>query len=679
MNNIYNIGLDIGSTTVKIIVINIKNSIIHKEYKRHYSNVRETVFKMLKDSREKIGNNKIKINVTGSGAVDISKAFDIPFIQEVASGTKAIEDLIPETDVAIELGGEDAKITYVSGQLEQRMNGSCAGGTGAFIDQMAILLETDADGLNELSKDHDTIYPIASRCGVFAKSDIQPLLNEGAKKENIAASVFQAVVNQTISGLAQGRQIKGNVAFLGGPLTFLSELRERFIETLELDEHEIVFPKNSEYFVAIGAALNSNDSRIINYSNLIERINNKNNEPVHRNKELDPLFSTQDEYNEFVKRHNKAKVKRGDISNYKGKAYLGIDAGSTTTKVALIDDDRNLLYSFYGNNRGNPLNSVIFALKDLYSKLNDNIIIANSTVTGYGEHLIKSALKIDIGEIETIAHYKAADYFSNGVDFVLDIGGQDMKSLKVKNGVIDSVMLNEACSSGCGSFIETFAKSLNLDVETFAKKSYFSDHPVDLGTRCTVFMNSKVKQAQREGATVSDIAAGISVSVIKNALFKVIRLKSFEDLGEKIVVQGGTFYNDSVLRSFELITEKNVIRPDIAGIMGAFGAAIISKERYIDGKSTILDSSQLESFKVENHMERCGKCGNNCLMTISRFSDGRYFVSGNRCEKGSEYYVTSTNKKGKDKIPNLYNYKYKEAFNYTSAAIKESPRGLIGI
>ncbi len=679
MNNIYNIGLDIGSTTVKIVVLNSQNSIIYKEYKRHYSNVRETVFKMLVDSSKKVGKNKIKINVTGSGAVDISKAFDIPFIQEVAAGTAAIEEKIPETDVAIELGGEDAKITYVSGQLEQRMNGSCAGGTGAFIDQMAILLETDADGLNELSKNHDTIYPIASRCGVFAKTDIQPLLNEGASKENIAASVFQAVVNQTISGLAQGRPIKGNVAFLGGPLTFLSQLRDRFIDTLDLSDDEVIFPENSQYFVALGAAINSRDSKIINFEELISRINNKNNEPIHRKKELEPLFNNQKEYDDFIERHNKAKVKRGNIETYKGNVYLGIDAGSTTTKVALIDENSNLLYSFYGNNKGNPLKSATNALKDMYSKLNNNTVIAQATVTGYGEHLIKSALRIDIGEIETISHYKAADYFADGVDFVLDIGGQDMKSLKIKNGVIDSVMLNEACSSGCGSFIETFAKSLNLDVQTFAEKSYFSEHPVDLGTRCTVFMNSKVKQAQREGATVSDIAAGISVSVIKNALFKVIRLKSFEDLGEKVVVQGGTFYNDAVLRSFEMITGKLAIRPDIAGIMGAFGAAIISKERYTEGKSTIIDSKQLETFKVDNSMERCGKCGNNCLMTISKFSDGRYFVSGNRCEKGSESYVTNTNDKDYDEIPNLYNYKYKEVFNYKSPPLNESPRGLIGI
>jgi predicted CoA-substrate-specific enzyme activase len=679
MNNIYNIGLDIGSTTVKIVVLNNQNNIIYKEYKRHYSNVREAVFKMLLDSKTKIGNNKTKINVTGSGAVDISNAFNIPFIQEVAAGTTAIEEIIPETDVAIELGGEDAKITYVSGQLEQRMNGSCAGGTGAFIDQMAILLETDAFALNELSKDHDTIYPIASRCGVFAKTDIQPLLNEGASKENIAASVFQAVVNQTISGLAQGRPIKGNVAFLGGPLTFLSQLRERFIDTLNLNDDEVIFPDNSQYFVALGAALNSKDSKIINFNDLIKRINDKNNEPVHRKKELDPLFENQKEYDDFINRHDKAKVKRGSIEDYKGKVFLGIDAGSTTTKVALIDEDSRLLYSFYGNNRGNPLKSVVNALKDMYTKLHADITIGKTTVTGYGEHLIKSALKVDIGEIETISHYKAADYFADGVDFVLDIGGQDMKSLKIKNGVIDSVMLNEACSSGCGSFIETFAKSLNLDVETFAKNSYFSQHPVDLGTRCTVFMNSKVKQAQREGATVSDIAAGISVSVIKNALFKVIRLKSFDDLGDKVVVQGGTFYNNAVLRAFEQITNKKAIRPDISGIMGAFGAAIISKERYIKGKSTILSNSELSTFKVDNHMERCGKCGNNCLLTISKFNDGRYFVSGNRCEKGAEEYSLPSHNKKLNKIPNLYDYKYKEVFNYKSPSIKDSPKGLIGI
>lgn len=680
MNSVFNIGLDIGSTTVKILVLDEQDNIVHKEYKRHYSNVREALFTMLSDCHTIIADKKTKINATGSGALDVSKAFDIPFIQEVAAGTAAIQEKIPHTDVAIELGGEDAKITYLRGQLEQRMNGSCAGGTGAFIDQMAILLETDAQGLNELAKNHNTIYPIASRCGVFAKTDIQPLLNEGASKENIAASIFQAVVNQTISGLAQGRPIRGNIAFLGGPLTFLSELRERFIATLALSDKEVIFPKNSEYFVALGAAINAKKAKTMNYGDLLKKVQDRNNQPLQRKKELDPLFKGQKEYDEFIYRHNKARVKRKDINSYRGEAFLGIDAGSTTTKIALIDKDKNLLHSFYDSNRGNPLQSVISALKNLYEILdNKQIHIVNSTVTGYGEHLVKSALQVDMGEIETISHYKAADYFSSGLDFVLDIGGQDMKSLKIKNGVIDSVSLNEACSSGCGSFIETFAKSLNTDVKTFAKNSYFSEHPVDLGTRCTVFMNSKVKQAQREGATVADIAAGISISVIKNALFKVIRFNSFDDLGDKIVVQGGTFYNNSVLRAFELLTGKKVIRPDIAGIMGAFGAAIIAKERYTGASSSLLKKEELEAFEISSKMKRCGLCGNNCLLTISKFNDGRYFVSSNRCEKGAELYNSSKEEKTKEEIPNLYAYNYKEVFNYKALPLDKAPRGLIGI
>lgn len=675
----YLVGLDIGSTTVKIAVLNSKGNIVHKEYKRHFSDIKNTVTEIIKNSSESLKNSNIKISVTGSGAIDISKYLDIPFVQEVVACTKAIERFIPKTDVAIELGGEDAKITYLSGNLEQRMNGTCAGGTGAFIDQMAVLLRTDASGLNDLSKNHKTIYPIASRCGVFAKSDIQPLLNEGARQEDISASIFQAVVNQTISGLAQGRPISGKVAFLGGPLFFLSELRERFKETLELSDENAIFPEDANYYVAIGAALLSESYEKVEFNDFNNKINEKikNSKIEYRKKDLEPLFKDENDYNKFLARHNEHKAKRKDIKEYSGTAFLGIDAGSTTTKLVLITDTGEILFSYYGSNRGNPLNSAVYAVKELYKQIHSGIKIVYSAVTGYGEHLIKAALNVDIGEIETITHYKAADFFLNGVDFIIDIGGQDMKSMLIKNGVIDSIMLNEACSSGCGSFIETFARSLDMSVQNFAETAIFSHSPVDLGTRCTVFMNSKVKQAQREGATVSDISAGISFSVIKNALFKVIRLKSLDSIGDKIVVQGGTFYNNAVLRAFEQITGKEVVRPDIAGIMGAFGAAIIAKEKYnISMQTYFLNEDELNSFAFDTSMERCERCGNNCLLTINKFSDGRYYVSGNRCERGAEKYVHVVKK---EKLPNLYKYKYKRVFDYKSLSNEEAIRGIIGI
>lgn len=678
----YLVGLDIGSTTVKIAVIDNSNNIIHKEYKRHYSDIKSTVIEIIKSSAFYLKNSNIKISVTGSGAIDISKYLNIKFVQEVEAGTKAIENLIPHTDVAIELGGEDAKITYISGNLEQRMNGTCAGGTGAFIDQMAILLKTDPIGLNELSKKHSTLYPIASRCGVFAKSDIQPLLNEGARQEDIAASIFQAVVNQTISGLAQGRPIEGNVAFLGGPLHFLSELRQRFKETLNLSDENAIFPENANYYVAIGAAFMSKNNDAIDFDEFYKNTEStiKGTQVEYKRKDLDPLFRDEKEYIEFKNRHDKHKAKRKDINDYNGLAFLGIDAGSTTTKLVLITDQGEILYSHYSSNEGNPLTSVTNAIKNMYDQIHSNIKIAYTAVTGYGEHLIKAALNMDIGEIETIAHYKAADFFLNGVDFIIDIGGQDMKSMHIKNGVIDSIMLNEACSSGCGSFIETFANSLDMTVQEFAESATYSQHPVDLGTRCTVFMNSKVKQAQREGATLSDISAGISFSVIKNALFKVIRLTSSDSIGEKVVVQGGTFYNNAVLRAFEIITKKEVVRPDIAGIMGAFGVALIAKENYEEGKTTkFLNKDDLYKFSFDTDMQRCGLCTNNCLLTINKFSDGRYFVSGNRCEKGAEKYTKVEKSSSKNQLPNLYSYKYKRVFDYKSLAMNEAKRGIIGI
>ena len=674
----YLVGLDVGSTTVKIAVLDILGNIIYKQYRRHYSDIRNTVAEIIKNSSEVIKDAFIKISITGSGAIDVSKYLQIPFVQEVVASTMAIEKLIPQTDVVIELGGEDAKITYLSNNLEQRMNGSCAGGTGAFIDQMAVLMKTDATGLNELSKNHKTIYPIASRCGVFAKTDVQPLLNEGARKEDVAASIFQAVVNQTISGLAQGRPITGNIAFLGGPLYFLSELRNRFKETLDLNDENFICPEDANYYVAIGAALLAKDNETINFNEFYNKtMNLAQNDIVLRKRGLDPLFKDEDEYREFLNRHSKNKAKRKQIHEYFGNAYLGIDAGSTTTKLVLITEEGEILYSYYASNEGNPLHSAVKAVRELYSKLHNGIKISYTTVTGYGENLIKAALSIDSGEIETIAHYKAADFFLNGVDFIIDIGGQDMKSMIIKDGIIDSIMLNEACSSGCGSFIETFAISLEMSVADFANEAIFSSHPVDLGTRCTVFMNSKVKQAQREGATLSDISAGISFSVIKNALFKVIRLKSIDEIGDKIVVQGGTFYNNAVLRAFEKVIGREVIRPDIAGIMGAFGAALVAKSKYTENyQSSFVSKDKLDSFYFNTSMDRCGLCTNNCLLTVNQFSDGRYFVSGNRCERGAEKYTQVEKVK---ELPNLYRYKYKRVFGYKPLQLKDAKRGIIGI
>ena len=670
----YNMGLDVGSTTVKLIVLDGNENIVYSEYRRHFSDIRSTIINLIKEAYDVVGECKITVGVTGSGGLSVSKWLDVDFIQEVIACTKTVEEVIPETDVAIELGGEDAKITYFKGGIEQRMNGTCAGGTGAFIDQMATLLNTDAMGLNELSKGHSVIYPIASRCGVFAKTDVQPLINEGAKAEDIAASILQAVVNQTISGLACGKPIKGNVAFLGGPLYFLSELRERFIETLGLKDDEVIFPENPQLFVAIGAALLSRNKEFISFKELhkkVENISNINEEEVDR---LSPLFKLQSDYDEFEKRHSKSKAKRGKLEDCRGGVFLGIDAGSTTTKVVLINKDGEIVYDFYGGNGGNPLKKVIEILKDLYSKLPQGVEIINSAVTGYGEALIKAALHIDIGEIETIAHYKAADYFLPGVDFILDIGGQDMKCLRIKNGVIDSILLNEACSSGCGSFIETFGKSLNMRVEDFAKEAIKSKSPVDLGSRCTVFMNSRVKQAQKEGAEIADISAGLSYSVIKNALFKVIKIRDEKEMGEKIIVQGGTFYNDAVLRSFELISGREAVRPDIAGLMGAFGAAIISKERYVEGeKSTILSKEKVDSFQMTSDFRRCGRCGNNCLLTINKFSTDEEFISGNRCEKGLGI------DKIKEEVPNMYKYKFKRTFNYIPLKKDEAKRGTLGL
>ena len=671
----YKIGLDIGSTTVKLAVLGNENSLIYSKYQRHFSDIRSTIINLIKECYETLGNIDCRINITGSGGLSVSKWLNLGFVQEVIACSKTVETLIPRTDVVIELGGEDAKITYFKGGIEQRMNGSCAGGTGAFIDQMAILLNTDALGLNDYAKEYKVLYPIASRCGVFAKTDVQPLINEGAEKSDIAASILQAVVNQTIGGLACGKPIKGNVAFLGGPLFFLPELRQRFIETLNLSEDQVIAPENSQLFVAIGAALLSKKEKVTSLSKIVDKISDISNIKEDTEPRLDPLFKDEEDYKKFKDRHNKNVLKRADLDSYSGKAYLGIDAGSTTTKVALISEDSELLYSYYGSNEGSPLDKVVGIMKDLYEKLPETVEIVKSTVTGYGEALIKAALHIDIGEIETIAHYKAADFFLPGVDFILDIGGQDMKCLKIKNGAIDSILLNEACSSGCGSFIESFAKSLDMKIEDFANEALFSKAPVDLGSRCTVFMNSRVKQSQKEGAEIADISAGLSYSVIKNALYKVIKLRDEKDIGEKVIVQGGTFYNEAVLRSFELISGRETVRPDISGLMGAFGCAIIAKERYLeDEKSTLLPRHRIDEFKMTSSFRRCGKCGNNCLLTINSFSTEEEFISGNRCERG-----LGIEKLKEDKMPNLFNYKYKRTFNYKPLKKEEAKRGEIGI
>ena len=678
MSELLHVGLDVGSTTVKIIVMNKNGNTIYKNYQRHFSDTKNTVCSVLEDLLLKYPSNTFTIALTGSGAMSAAKFLGVDFIQEVVSCKRAVEKYIPKTDVVIELGGEDAKIIYFDQSIEQRMNGTCAGGTGAFLDQMASLLHTDTQGLNELAKTYQTIYPIASRCGVFAKTDIQPLINEGAAKEDIAASIFQAVVNQTISGLACGRPIRGHVAFLGGPLNYLSELRKRFIETLNLTDEEIIVPEEAHLLVAKGAALDSIGTSEITPDELSKKIENLRTSHDNTTKPLDPLFKNEDDYKKFKERHDKNKVTKKDLASYTGDCFLGIDAGSTTTKLVLIDRDGNLLYSLYGSNEGNPLNSVMNMLRKLYSELPEKAVLRYSGVTGYGEKLIQTALNVDLNEIETIAHYTAAKKFEPDVTSIVDIGGQDMKYIRMKNGSIDNIMLNEACSSGCGSFIETFAKSLNLEISKFVEEAIKSKTPVDLGSRCTVFMNSKIKQAQKEGYSVGDISSGLSYSVIKNAIQKVMKVRDVETLGNHIVVQGGTFYNDAVLRAFELIVGKNVIRPDIAGLMGAYGMALLSKEQYetnldMEYTSTILKTDELDKLEIKVTHTRCNNCENHCKLTINKFSNGQIHVSGNRCEKGAGI-VTKTKK-----LPNLVQYKYERLFNYTPLEEKDAPRGTIGI
>ena len=669
----YKLGIDVGSTTIKVVALDSYNKVIYNDYRRHFSNIKNTLIDSLEECFKKIGNFDLKITVTGSGGIGVAQWLQCDFQQEVIACTRAVEEFINKTDVVIELGGEDAKITYLKGGIDQRMNGTCAGGTGAFIDQMAILLNTDAQGLNILARDAENIYPIASRCGVFAKTDIQPLINEGAKKSDIAVSIFQAVVDQTISGLACGKPIRGKVTFLGGPLHFLDSLRERFIKTLNLKEGEYFVPENSEIYVALGAAILSENNEIISSKELIKKLNSISEKEIEDNF-LEPLFKNDKEYFDFKKRHDSSVVPKSDLKTYKGNIFLGIDVGSTTTKAVVLGQNGELLYSSYNNNEGSPLNKTLEILKELYILINKDTRIAKAAVTGYGEGLIKAALGIDIGEIETICHFRGAKEFMPNVEFILDIGGQDMKALMIKDGVINNILLNEACSSGCGSFIEGFSKSLGISIDEFAKLAISSKRPVDLGSRCTVFMNSKVKQVQKEGVSVSDISAGLSYSVIKNALYKVIKIRNFDELGKNIIVQGGTFYNDGILRSFEKITGINVVRPEIAGLMGAYGAALISKENHKENEiSTIITRDKINDFTIETSCERCGICGNNCLLTINKFSETEKYITGNKCERPLGEIAKKKN------VPNLYKYKLKRIFSYKPLSKEEAIRGEIGI
>ena len=725
-------GIDVGSTTVKVVALGENDELLYGAYERHRADIRNTIITVVNkafDSLEEVlpakENQTVSVKVTGSGGLSVSQWLNIPFIQEVVAATTAVRKIIPQTDVVIELGGEDAKITYFKGGVEQRMNGTCAGGTGAFIDQMAALLETDASGLNELARGATTIYPIAARCGVFAKTDVQPLINEGARREDIAASIFQAVVSQTISGLACGKPIRGNVAFLGGPLHFLDQLRERFVITLKLGEEQTIVPENSQLFVASGAAYSAErEIKCVNPSNkngtfptikqFRESLKNLVGAEMQEVQRLEPLFTTQEELDEFNKRHSQEKASTGDLESTEGPVFLGLDAGSTTTKAVLIDTKGRILWRFYDVNAGNHVDLAVKVLKSLYKILPEKCYIARSVSTGYGEALFQAALGVDAGEVETITHYRAADFFVPGVEFLLDIGGQDMKCLRMKDGAIVSIQLNEACSAGCGSFLDNFARTMGMSVQEFSKIALMAKKPVDLGTRCTVFMNSRVKQAQKEGAEVADISAGLSYSVIKNALFKVIKLRKASDIGKKVVVQGGTFFNDAVLRAFEKIAGVNVYRPDVAGLMGAYGSALIAMDQWEDlrrpkpddpdqtpkfVKSGIATLNQLESFKVDLELRRCGKCSNNCLLTINTFSTSgtegeekravRKFVTGNRCERGAELeektsVVDASNKPSEDEteknLPNLFEWKYKRLFgHYIPLKPDEAVMGDVGI
>lgn len=671
MANKYSLGIDVGSTTVKTVITDSENNIIYSKYQRHFSKVKETVTDQLMMIRGNYPDEEFSVCITGSAGLGLANSAGIPFVQEVHAAFLAVKEKQPDADAVIELGGEDAKIIFLTGGVEQRMNGTCAGGTGAFIDQMATLLGITSDQLDELSLHAQKVYPIASRCGVFAKSDIQPLLNQGARREDIAASIFQAVVDQTVSGLAQGRSIEGKVLFLGGPLFFLRGLRKAFVKTLALDDENAVFPEEAPVFVAYGCALyaaKSSDSCTI--ASVLEKIADaKASDNIVTG---EPLFASQAEYDDFIDRHKKFDLGYADIRTYKGDAYLGIDAGSTTTKLVLITGDGRILYHHYSSNLGQPLDKIADQVKKIYAELNPDITIKGSAVTGYGEDLIKAGLSVDHGIVETVAHFKAASYFCPDVDFIIDIGGQDIKCFKIKNHSIDSIMLNEACSSGCGSFIQTFAMALGYDISEFSQLGLFAEHPVDLGSRCTVFMNSSVKQAQKDGATVEDISAGLSSSIIKNAIYKVIRAKSPDELGKNIVVQGGTFLNDAVLRSFEKELGRNVIRPAISGLMGAFGCALYSMEKAAGEKSTLISKEELDEFSYTSKAAQCGGCTANCQLNIISFGKGRRFISGNRCEKGGGAAKRNT-------IPNLYEYKHDSIVNVCKSGQPKRPIATVGL
>ena len=664
-----NVGIDIGSTTVKVVVLDTLGEVLYQSYERHFAKVREKAVEQLKKAQQFLKDKIVNVSITGSDGLGVAKAADIPFVQEVYATAAAVNKFVPGADAVIELGGEDAKIIFFRGSLEERMNGSCAGGTGAFIDQMATLLNVDVNQLDALSLKHEKIYPIASRCGVFAKSDIQPILNQGGRKEDVAASIFQAVVDQTIAGLTQGRDLDGKIVFLGGPLFFLQGLRQRFIETLNLDEENGIFPENAQVFAAMGAAICADQYDATDYDSLISRLENAVTASSITNP-MPPLFESEDEYLQFSERHAKATPAVVDIDTYSGKAWLGIDAGSTTTKVVLMAENGGILYSYYNSNKGNPVSIVKEQLDIIYGLCKDKITIRGTGVTGYGEDLIKNAFNIDFGLVETVAHLRAAKHFQPDVDFIIDIGGQDMKCFKIRNGAVDSIMLNEACSSGCGSFIETFAKALGYNIADFAKLGIFDKTPVNLGSRCTVFMNSSVKQAQKDGASVEDISAGLSISVVKNAIYKVIRAASADDLGKHIVVQGGTFLNDAVLRSFEQEIGREVVRPTIAGLMGAYGAALHAKDAGIEN-SCILTAKQLTEFTHSARPVTCNLCTNHCSLTVNTFDGGRRFISGNRCSRplGKE----------KSNLPNIYQYKLKRLQEMQGTGGGNGSRGKIGL
>lgn len=665
------LGIDIGSTTLKAVILDGQNRIIYQSYERHLSNIRQVLQNKIEELGSYLKGESIKVAITGSAGLGITGQSGIPFVQEVFATAEGVKRFYPQTEVVIELGGEDAKIIFLKGVPEERMNSTCAGGTGAFIDQMATLLDVTPAQMNRLAEQHTTIYPIASRCGVFAKTDIQALLNQGAAKEDVAASIFQAVVGQTISGLAQGRPITGRVLFLGGPLAFLPELRRRFTETLQLSDDMAVFPQNGEHFVALSCACCAeNTEQEYSYEQLV-RVLTGLNFAGELTGGLKPLFESELEYQSFQKRHGAETVPQGDLASYQGKAYLGIDAGSTTTKIVLIDRDDRVLYSKYCSNLGNPLPIVREALLEIYQRCGDRVQIAGSSCTGYGEDLIKNAFGIDYGVVETVAHYTAAKRFDPQVDFIIDIGGQDIKCFHIKDNAIGSVMLNEACSSGCGSFLESFAKSLGYQMKEFVELALFAPHPVDLGTRCTVFMNSSVKQAQKNGALIEDIAAGLAMSVVKNAIYKVIRASRADQLGQHIVVQGGTFLNDAVLRSFEQLMGKNVVRPAISGLMGAYGAALYAKDRE-RSESAFLTEEQLEHFSHKSKATVCKGCTNHCRLTVNTFSNGRSFISGNRCERPVKGASSS--------MPNLYEWKRETLQKIkTQAEQQEGSRGVIGL